>query len=235
MNNEICLILSDIHNRVDRVDKIINSVVADKIILLMDAFDNFGDSHIDATKTANWVKNSLKQENRVHLFSNHDIGYAFPNNPYTRCSGWTGSKQEAIDQILTAEDWSKLKFFHFEQGWLFTHAGLDRGFYDSELGQLEGFLESESKNALRSLKNNKSHWLFRAGYSRGGTQPKGGSLWCDANDEFEPIGGVRQCFGHSPQREPLWIDKDNLCLDTHSNHWAILKDGEIKTYAYADL
>ena len=34
---------------------------------------------------------------------------------------------------------------------------------------------------------------------------------------------IKQIFGHTPQSEPLWINKNNLCLDTrgHCNYYAI--------------
>lgn len=230
------LILSDLHNRIDRADKIIKTVGADKIIFLGDYWDSWGDSHVDAYKTALWLKKSLAQPNRVHCIANHDCAYMFPNNLYTSCSGHQQDKQLAVDSIMTYQDWDKLKFFHVEQGWLFSHAGVHPSFLPKEvktLEQIEKFLTDETPKALKALRTKESHWMFLAGRSRGGMAKHGGITWLDA-DEFEPISGLKTVQGHTPMKEPLWVG-DNLFLDTHSNHYAILKDGKIETFSYADL
>lgn len=233
---ETLLVISDVHNRVDRVEKIIANAGADKVILTGDYFDDFGDSHIDAQKTAEWLKESLTKENRIHLVGNHDQCYIYFNHPYTRCSGYTESKRKVIYEVLTRKDLNKLKFFHFEQGYLFTHAGLHSGFLPKNLDikDLESFLIQENKMALKALEDNDPHWFFMAGYARGGISPVGGLTWLDFNREFYNVAGVNQVVGHTPQKEPRWID-NSLCLDTHLNHYAIISNANVKIFKYTDL
>lgn len=235
-NNESICIIPDIHNKIHIADRIIKNCGADKVIFLGDFFDDFYDSPSDAKKVAQWLKKSLNYENRIHLFGNHDIAYCYPNNPYTKCSGWESGKQTAIDSILTKEDWGKLKFFHIEQGWIFSHAGIHPSFLNTKVPtpNIGSFLKKESQKAIRSLESGKSHWFFRAGYSRGGDQSFGGLTWLDFRQEFEPIEGLKTVQGHTPLAKPQW-DGDNLCLDTHLFHYAILSEGKIQIMEYADL
>ncbi len=147
-NKEITLILPDIHNKVDRADFIIRSVGADKIICLGDVFDDFNDTVNDAQKSAYWLKKRLNQENFILLKNNHDLGYEYPNNPYAECSGFTRFKSIAINDILTKEDWNKSKWYHFQDGYFFSHAGLNYSFVNNlEVKQIEGFLEKEAEKA----------------------------------------------------------------------------------------
>lgn len=233
---ETCLIIPDIHNKVDIVDKIINSTGADKIIFTGDFFDDFGDSHIDAAKTARWLKNSLAKPNRVHCFGNHDFSYRYPNNLFGSCSGFSTSKSRAINEIISNEDWDKMKFYHFEQGWFMSHAGLHSFFFQNQnLSNLEYILNKDVTEALKKAKNGERHWIYSAGRARGGLSNIGGLTWCDFDIEFKAIKGLKQVFGHTPQPKPAWYDEENLCLDTHLNHYAILKDGKITICNYIDL
>jgi len=234
MRTEVLLIIPDIHNKIDRAETIIKNAGADKVIFLGDYFDDFGDSHIDARKTAKWLKESLNKENRIHLWGNHDVCYAFPNNPYTRCTGFTESKNKAVQEELTEKEWSKLKFFHFEQGFLFTHAGLHSSYFPENNEDIDVFLNKESDYAFRLLKKNKSHYFFRAGYSRGGQIPFGGIIWCDFLREFIPNDNAKQIFGHTPQRIPT-LKGNSLCIDTHLMHYAKVQNNVASYYEYKNL
>ena len=50
------LILPDVHNRWEKVEKIIKSVKSDKVIFLGDYFDDFGDNPQIIADVADWYR-----------------------------------------------------------------------------------------------------------------------------------------------------------------------------------
>ncbi len=144
-------------------------------------------------------------------------------------------KYDLIHRVLSPDDWDKLVLYYYdnESNTLFTHAGLSRavtvGWDDWKSGLIEA-----NKEALAALRANESHWLFRAGTARGGFQRCGGITWCDWN-EFEPILGLNQVFGHTPGREPRNDNSGgcfNVCLDTHFQHYALVQSGEVTIHTH---
>jgi predicted MPP superfamily phosphohydrolase len=68
------LVIGDIQNKSDEVEKIINEYDC-PTILLWDYFDDFHDTVDDIQRTAEWLKESLSKPNRIHLVGNHDFHY----------------------------------------------------------------------------------------------------------------------------------------------------------------
>jgi hypothetical protein len=244
---EKILIIPDIHCAYQKAQNIIKAEAPDKIICLGDYFDQFHDTAEENKKTAIWLKALLKQDNVIALKGNHDVNYQYPPSRYTTCSGFTRNKWEAINEILLNEDWAKLKWFHFEQGILFTHAGLHpRNIPPLDYGlNLEEWLKTQIYQAEIAALDGYSHWFFAAGRARGGSRPIGGLVWCDFDVEFEGVPDLRQVVGHTPRKvlncddaafyAEYGKDKDNICLDTHLNHYGILLNGQITIKAYKDL
>ena len=229
------LILADIHNRWDKAEKIINHEAPDKIVFLGDYFDDFGDDFRIAKGTAEWLSTSLNAKNRIHLMGNHDTNYAFKHRSY-KCSGYSQIKDFAINDVLNDSDWRRLPLYTWVGSWLCSHAGVHPHFYIkySNSEPFKDWLETTCNEALKAaFRNEPSLPILSAGQSRGGIEVYGGINWCDAN-EFAPIDGINQIFGHTPQRKPRWINKgspltklysQNLCLDiTHCNYYAIHDD-----------
>jgi hypothetical protein len=142
----------------------------------------------------------------------------YPANANVRCSGWSPQKARTINHFVTEADWKKLKFFHvLDDRWLLSHAGIHPHFVDKQLFQKQSIISStmedvlkimkpETKHARKSLGALGSHWVVRAGISRGGSQPYGGVTWLDYREEFVPILGVNQIVGHTPLRDDLrWV------------------------------
>ena len=232
MSNIRTLILSDIHNKWEKAEQIIKAEAPDKIVFLGDYFDDFGDDYRIATETADWLGASLEQKNRTHIMGNHDTNYAFSQRSY-KCSGYESGKDYAINAVLNESDWRKLPLYTWVGSWLCSHAGVHRYFY-AKYGDGKDFkpwLADTCAEALQHAFEAKPALpILRAGRSRGGIELHGGIDWCDA-DEFEPIRGVNQIFGHTPQRKPRWINagsslsneySQNLCLDvSHCNYYVI--------------
>lgn len=227
------LIIPDIHNCIDKVDKIIAHEVADRIVFLGDYFDDFGDDYQTALQTAHWLAASLEQPNRIHLMGNHDIGYAIPHRSY-KCSGYETGKDYAINAVLKETDWRKLKTHTWVDDYLCSHAGV-HSFYYQKYGENKPFnqwLDEICHEAMENAYANKPALpILRAGTSRGGSEVHGGIMWCDRT-EFVGIDGVNQIFGHTPNKKPIWLEfgspltnaySRNLALDNygHSNYYAV--------------
>ena len=90
------LSVGDIHNgpNLDHIDKAIARERPDLTVFVGDYFDQFGDGPEHAYRTAKWLKNSLAEPDRIHLWGNHDLAYWEP--VHFRCPGYTPEKREAI-------------------------------------------------------------------------------------------------------------------------------------------
>ena len=211
------LIIPDVHNRYETVERIINSVKPDLTIFLGDYFDDFHDDPNIIIDVAYWFKESVHKKDRIHLTGNHDVHYWFKDNRNLRCSGYDEYKSIAINDILEKRDWEKLVFYHVLDGkWLLSHGGVHptwiqpdsinkKEFVQSNLSDIVGKLNHDSVDAVRQFYSNKVHWFSYPGYSRSSNRGYGGLLWCDWHQEFKPIRGVNQLVGHTPQRNLKWI------------------------------
>jgi hypothetical protein len=221
--NKLTLIIPDIHHRWEQAEKIISSVGADEVIFLADYFDDFHDTAEMVKDTCEWLKESVKKSNRIHLIGNHDQHYMYPYRSF-QCSGYEQWKYFITHDIVTRETWDKLKWYHFlDNKWLLTHAGLhglnvpdtikkhsdDRKKFIKLLSE---HLDNSIIDGFKSAANNTPHWIFNAGRARSGHQRVGGITWCDYEREFLPVQGINQLMGHTPQRDIHWINKDEKGL-----------------------
>jgi len=227
MNGKISLIIPDLHHRWEQAEKIISRVGADEIIFLGDYFDDFDDTPEMMMETCEWFEASVKKPNRIHLFGNHDIHYAYAYRTF-ECSGYTQWKYFIAQDNVSREAWDKLKWYHFlDDRWLLTHAGLhkfnvpgsilkfrtDRPKFIKEISE---YLDHEAREGFKLAATNQGSWIFNAGHSRGGNQRVGGITWCDFG-EFFPVRGINQIFGHTPQGfEPKWCMLDKLGCVSYS-------------------
>lgn len=254
------LILSDIHHKIDIADKIIKRVNADKVICLGDFQDDFYDTAKMVENTCHWVNNFVKNPNHIMIWGNHDKQYAFKYSIF-KCSGYDTWKQHIINDLVPKKTWDKLKWYYIlDDKWLLTHAGLHKlnlppsiqSLYKNRplfLKSISEHLDNEIRIGFQCAANNTSHWIFNAGYSRGGSQKVGGIDWCDWNMEFVPIRGLNSIVGHTSDNNVRWINlsegsdtpidinkeefvtdshildnvelSTNVCIDTNMNHYAI--------------
>jgi hypothetical protein len=213
------LIIPDIHTNYKLAEKIISKEKADKVVFLGDYFDEFDDNSSIAANVASWLKESLCDPTRIHLFGNHDVNYAFHHESY-KCSGYSAGKDISINSILNEHDWKKLKLFTWVGSWLCTHAGVHPYWYNTPTN-FKVWLEEICEQSLKqAFKHQPAQPFLRAGYSRWGTEKVGGIIWCDS-DEFVPINNVNQIFGHSKVPTPQWYNKvnisTNICIDNKVN------------------
>lgn len=201
----LTLILPDLHHKVDLADKIIKKVGADKVICTGDIFDDFVEDPHVVRNSAEWFVRFVNNPNHILVCGNHDIMYAFPQGKF-ECSGFAQWKQFMINDIVSRTDWDKMSFYHvLDDKWLLTHAGLHKHWVPKEIQDLHtdrsAFLEAVAsyldEEIIKGFRG--ESWVFHAGRARGGSQRVGGIVWDDFNDEFHPITGLNQIFGHTPQ------------------------------------
>mgnify|MGYP001566258150 CR=1 FL=1 len=235
----IILLIPDIHLKHKRAQRIIDAAGADINLFLGDIFDDFGDDVRQNVEAAIWFKEKLNDKRNIIIQSNHNFGHQYPKNPYGPCSGWTKEKSDAINKILTKEDWQKTRWHYVAQGYLFTHAGLLSKFLNPKIKTLEDidkFLTEQGKEADICAATGQSFWFYRAGFCRGGGYAaSGGILWCDFNKEWSPIAGIKQIFGHTEIRTPEISKNGDIAIDCRMNYYLTLKDGVPTIHNYADL
>ena len=203
------IVISDIHQRHQKVQKLLDSMEFDRCILLGDHFDDFGDSPEDARQTAIWLKEKIFTDPRfVVLFGNHDYAYVFSYNQNTRCSGYSEAKRAAIFSVLSYDEIiAHVKFFHVEDGFLFSHAGVTNSVWkEMQMAEPDGVklldvLPKWVKRSFDGVRTLTATPMFDCGWSRGGRSQYGGMIWADWS-EFSPVAGVNQIVGHTPHDVP---------------------------------
>ena len=217
------LIIGDVHNKIGYAERICEQFPDHKKIFVGDYFDDFGDTPWSAQRTAEWLKESLTKPDRVHLFGNHDYPYYINglNRPLKLvCSGFSLAKLQEIQKILTLEDWKLLKYYHYENGWYFSHAGFTQQWWghpmtgDLSVSRIESVLE-ECELLIDS--NREPDPLWAADFFRGGRNHKGGLLWNDWRN-LDYIPNVWQVVGHTPNnhisvREDPVINAKKILVD----------------------
>lgn len=219
------IITPDFHTFFQFVDQILEKEKGnyDLHISLGDEFDNWYDTPRQNMEAAEWLKAKLYDKKTICILGNHTTSYISPNT--CRCSGYTPQKEKAIKKILKMADFKRMRFFHHENGFLFSHAGFNNKLLPVGAEPLK-FLKEQEPEARKALFGGKSHWFFEAGRARGGYRPYGGLLWDDFSREFEPITGLKQIFGHSPIFSPAKTENGDYCIDT----WA----AKVYTYLMID-
>lgn len=233
------LVIPDIHNRwqiaEDAITRVKNSKPVTKIIFLGDYFDSYEDivDKEKVTGTARWLKQSLAQPGRVHLLGNHDMPYVFGYaTTFLYCPGYTEQKNMWINDILTDEDYQKLKLCHYEKGMttLFSHAGMNPALiparlHDSypHLNELGEVIEEHSKQVLDQVRSGIPHPWVLAGY-RMGEARVGGLTWAHWPEEFEPIADMHQIVGHTRGSQVEVWDDYNYKIDTSLEYVLYVND-----------
>ena len=244
--------IGDVHNHWVEAEAIASKYDATHTIVFVgDYLDNFGDSAIDADQTARWLKGSLSKPNRIHLMGNHDINYAYYNirpgkgDQIYGCSGYSSAKDDAVNRILTNEDWDKIKFAHKENGFWFSHAGFHPFWFSSPpYGMDDEVINIKLKKIQKAIEDREfSHELAGAGKCRGGMHRVGGLIWRDQKQEsytgsyWNDESGIKQVSGHTPMYNGIDIEETRnkgLCINIDCGLSQILEINEDSTYNIID-
>jgi hypothetical protein len=247
------LIIPDIHHEVHVAERLISTHPDHIAVLLGDYFDNYHDTVEETKKTAEWLRHSLQQPNRVHLMGNHDAAYRW--SPLCGCPGWSKQKHQAVAKVLTRRDWDRIDLHHTirregQSPVVLSHAGftlanlygvsnprdLKRGgrlvfLKDLTVEEHLQEIESKTRECLHHADQNMRHPLLEQG-SRMGSPLPGGPMWLDWR-KFDPIAGIDQVCGHTKGLHPRWhflpnekhASSRNVCIDTGLKSVALLEDG----------
>ena len=139
----------------------------------------------------------MTQPNRIHIKGNHDQIY----DPRYKlfCSGYRTDKKVAINQIMNLDDWNKLNYFHSENGWWFSHAGITEYWFGDY--RRNAITVKKVKSVIKDCVD---HWMYEngnaigaAGVDRGGSFSVGSLMWCGWN-QLGFLKKTNQVVGHTP-------------------------------------
>ena len=226
------LIVSDIHEDwlyVQQAEALASE--ADAVVTLGDYWDSWNGVTEATHQITSWVKKKMYDPKWTMLWGNHDVHYAFPM-PQLRSSGYSTVRQRIIARSFEMDDWGRLHFQTWVEGWLLTHAGLapqtlPRAMTAGEVAEYCRQTEADVKQWLAS--GDPKHPWLQAGFSRGGMAVVGGVVWADWMD-VGVIPGVNQLFGHTEAfaiRKKAKNGFEAICMDTQRRHVGWLEDGQL--------
>jgi len=206
--------IGDIHGRFEVLDFVEKQFPEHEKIFVGDFVDAFDRTRAEQLACIKKVLEMIDKGNTKAILGNHELSYLVPRE--MKCTGYAGT-MDALLLPLKNEMWKKFEHYIWmpEHQLLVTHAGLSNYLFKGAgltLDNLEVNLEQWKKEQWYKSFNG---WIGRA---RGGLQPVGGIFWCDFNDEFAPIEGLKQVFGHT-----------NL-VDTQQDHTYGIREREPKNF-----
>ena len=229
------LVIGDIHLRHKTITQILN-VWSGPIIQVGDWFDNFGEKKKDTIATAKLFKHFVHRPDTITLMGNHDIQYRIKEKNGIYCSGYEPWKYDVINEIVSEIDWCKLKYFHYEQNFWFSHAGISHYWFQHPLdGTTVQNIEQKVTKAVQALDArmySEIGCLYAADYYRGGNHRFGGLLWNDWNN-IDHHEGITEIVGHTPS-DKIRSKKHNensqtINVDSFLNELLIIhEDGQLE-------
>lgn len=200
----ICV--GDLHGKIEIAEELLQDE-EQEIIFIGDFLDSFDRTTTDQLNLLYTVLEAVRTRDNVSaLMGNHELSYL---EPHYKCSGfsWTVDAQLTVDVKQTMR--RHLNKWVEREGFLLTHAGVTRSWIPG----------NQQDTPLVYLENASNEALYQIGYSRGGTYNVGGPLWCDYHDDFVPIRGIKQVFGHTASKKAgessgvRTNDDENFCID----------------------
>ena len=236
------LCVGDVHNKPEIFKKalqIADKESCDKVLLMGDYLDDFGDTPETTFDTINELNKTLEDPRVIALIGNHELSYLEDQ----RCPGWSSAKRFLVDTYLPRR---KLALSYQESNWLFTHAGLTGRWwkYANRLNITPGN-KQEPTYVQQEHGESYSEWLNRywdtypgiyksIGKERGGFGI-GSPLWADWDELTKHnIPGINQVVGHTPGDSVRHKDHNGdqlFCVDVWSNGgpggFLLWEDGDV--------
>jgi hypothetical protein len=233
--NSKILVFSDVHEDVEKLEKIIKSEAADINLCLGDWCDSLVYNSVrDIQKTSRFLVDFLSQPNNFSLVGNHDLARLYPSNRWAGCSGYEFWKVVAMKDVLSEQEFSFIKekmLWHiWVDDWFCSHAGIHPSFIPEsglELSNFPNWILSQCENAQTALEAGKNHRMFAAGRGRGGMQRVGGITWLDFDREFKEIPWLKQIFGHTNGAD-VRKSGTNYCIDCFLSEYLVISNEKIE-------
>lgn len=235
------LVIGDVHLRFKTIKQILNKWDG-PIIQVGDWFDNFNEIKEQTIATAELYKEFIHRPDTITLMGNHDIQYRIHDKNGIYCSGYEPWKYDIINDIVKEEDWCKIKYFHYEQNFWFSHAGISNYWFGHPLlGTTTEIIEQKitlAEKALQARIYSEIGCLYAADRYRGGLHPKGGILWNDWHN-IEKHEGITEIVGHTPSKKIQTRKRKNSCsinVDSFLNELLIIhEDGKFEIIKTKDF
>lgn len=204
------LIVPDVHGRAfwHRAMELVDQV--DQIVFLGDYLDPYSHEGISfdlALEEFNKILEFKKEyPNLITLLvGNHDMHYIIKD--FMDCSRRNTTMLDQLHELYN----SNLDLFdliHIEDDWLFSHAGVYKGWMDKYEFTLE---DLNLKTFLGS------HWpaLEDLSWYRGGCNPVGSCIWADIREstKHKVFPGYKQIVGHTQLNDKPIITDSIICVD----------------------
>lgn len=204
------LIVPDVHGRAfwHRALELVDQV--DQIVFLGDYLDPYSHEGISfdlALEEFNKILEFKKEypDLITLLVGNHDMHYIIKD--FMDCSR---RNTDMLDQLhkLYNSNLDLFNLIHIEDDWLFSHAGVYKGWMDKYEFTLE---DLNLKTFLGS------HWpaLEDLSWYRGGYNSVGSCVWADLRESVknELFPGYKQVVGHTQLNEKPYITDKIACVD----------------------
>jgi hypothetical protein len=204
------LIVPDVHGRAfwHRAMELVDQV--DQIVFLGDYLDPYSHEGISfdlALEEFNKILEFKKEypDLITLLVGNHDMHYIIKD--FMDCSR---RNTDMLDQLheLYNSNLDLFNLIHIEDDWIFSHAGVYKGWMDKYEFTLE---DLNLKTFLGS------HWpaLEDLSWYRGGYNSVGSCVWADLRESVknELFPGYKQVVGHTQLNEKPYITDKIMCVD----------------------
>jgi len=187
--------IGDIHGDFDFVEAIDNQYTGWKKVFVGDYVDSHHWSPQHSVQCVNHILQMVERGDTVALAGNHELSYLFEGN---RCSGWN-STTEMLLFPLRSKMFQLLNYWKWypEHKILVTHGGITLPLWKAEGLTTDNLEQKLTEWKREDIRDSKFGWV---GNSRGGVRPYGGPFWCDFDQDFQPVFGITQIFGHTPHR-----------------------------------
>lgn len=202
------LVIPDVHQKVEVVEKILYKNTFDTLISLGDWFDDFNDTPEMAIRTAEYLLDLQSRfgDRFVWLLGNHDVPYVYPLLYSSHmCSGVTKEKARAITKVFDGKLDKKSIYLMYiiaqtEIPIVLSHAGLSPTVFGCPMTLKIDLLKLKEKcdRLVTDMQLGIDDPILHAGKARGGRLECGGLIWQDWNMEFSPDIDFHQIVGHTP-------------------------------------
>lgn len=204
------MVVPDIHGRHEKLTTAFERFHEkgyDKVILLGDLADSWDRTNEDILrcfKIASDMK-ALLGDKMEWLIGNHELHYIFADE---QCSGFRPDLAMTLNPWLN-ENFNIFKVAHQEGNYLFSHAGVQKHWYNKYKDEIEATPGDNLAEKLNNMlhKSSTKKMVTECGMMRGGWRGNyGGPMWCDRveMESYGPIQGYHQFVGHTPQK---FVDK----------------------------
>jgi len=198
--------IGDIHGRINIVRYVDETFKNHRKVFVGDYVDAFDRTRAEQLECVRQVIAMVKRGDTIALMGNHDMGYLVPRE--MSATGYAHKMENMLHwNQLTGDMWKYFQYYLWdaENKILATHAGICK------------YVWQECGLTLENLEDKFFEWrrdpyytgpLYWMGDYRGGVDRAGGPLWCDWNEEFAPVDGVIQIFGHTHLHKDEKHDKN---------------------------